>query len=209
MVTTTRMRWHSLCCTFCLQIFWSEIVLECIFISAIRVLQFLRQVLFVFHLAGQLISLLTYLGKRKLNWEKGCLFELGRSCLTVRQNISLNPTFICPHCLHSKTTLECFLRLLLKFVSYLVKSCSTQVRHWTSLLKKNFIIIFFVNTANFFRIRNYWLFLKLRLSFWNDLIPRYRRLFDSRHAQSTYGLPHPIGIALRNLMFYLLEGRFF
>ena len=106
MVTTTRMRWHSLCCTFCLQIFWSEIVLECIFISAIRVLQFLRQVLFVFHLAGQLISLLTYLGKRKLNWEKGCLFELGRSCLTVRQNISLNPTFICPHCLHSKTTLS-------------------------------------------------------------------------------------------------------
>ena len=70
MVLINPMRRYSLRCWVYLQLFQSDIVLECIFIPAISILKFLRQVLIFFYFAAPLISFLwkivieTELGKR-------------------------------------------------------------------------------------------------------------------------------------------------
>ena len=56
MVSTMKMRQHSLCCTLYLHSFWSELVLQSIFIFVLSILQFLWQVLIFFHLASALLK---------------------------------------------------------------------------------------------------------------------------------------------------------
>ena len=88
MVLINQMRRYSLRCWVCLQLFQSDIVLECIFIPAISILNLLRQVLIFFYFAAPLIS---FLWKIVIETELGKRIASLNCRLIIHHNGSFNP----------------------------------------------------------------------------------------------------------------------
>ena len=82
MVPTPQIRPCFLCCTLGLRLFWSEIVLQCVFISGTCILQFLWKMFIFFHLAGSLISLL---------WKTVSESQLGKRCTSLNSKFNSLP----------------------------------------------------------------------------------------------------------------------